>query len=624
VEGLVVTAFRRQQSNWSRARQTTTNGAGEYIFPWMAAGTYRLYVRDPQAQYAAIYFPDAADIEEGVDVVMLGTALTALDATVNEGGQITGTLSWPDGPTPFDSTVELYYLTSAPITTRLNLNDNLDLAAELRQYRLVATQTFTESVVAYEFAGLAAGRYRVCAEAVALRESLHECFDDVALGIHATDVVVTVGATVADVEIELGDGADLATLTGTLTLADDTPAVGVDVEIVPEAEVDFFASPQPQRATTDATGSFRAEGLPFGRYTVRFTDADGLYLSSDYRATPAATTASVITLAREAEVGISAVISAASLITGNVIIDGAIAGMAGQVTAYTMGDAGWSVGGTGNIVAATGEYTVALLYGGDYRLQYTVDIPQSIYYGTPGATLDTATDIAVLTGTNVGGIVMDLTPYLAGVAFGSLSGVVTFEGLPQADLLVRLYDAGGDCCVAPVPLVTVATDADGRYNVVGLPPGRYKVGVGAADQPLASLYAPDQRIYETAVVYVIGNPADGLSRQSIADVNVNIGPVGSVARRVLRPNDTAVVGATVNLYQRLGDAGNWPLVATTLTDAEGRYSFAGVVPDLYQVCIVVAGIAQPTCGGRGGQGVGFDLLVTAGQETTGIDIVDVP
>jgi 5-hydroxyisourate hydrolase-like protein (transthyretin family) len=590
----------------------------------MAAGTYRLYVRDPQEEYAAIYFPDAGDIEEAEDVVIVGAALSGVNATIGAGGQITGTLSWPDGPAPFDSIIELYYVTDMPIITRLNLNDDLALAPELRQYRLVATQSFTESVVTYEFAGLAAGRYRVCAEAVALRERLHECFDDAALGIHATDVVVVAGATVAEVEIELGDGADLATLTGTLTLTDGTPAVGVDIEIVPEPGIDFFAAPELQRATTDATGSFRAEGLPFGRYTVRFTDADGLYLPSDYRAMPDATAASVIMLAREAEVGISAVISAASLITGNVIIDGSIAGMAGQVTAYTMGDAGWAVGGTGNIIAATGEYTVAGLRGGTYRLQYTVDIPQSIYYGTPGATLDTATDIAVLTGTNVGGIVMDLTPYLAGVAFGSLSGVVTVEGAPQAALLVRVYDAGGDCCLAPVPLVTVATDAEGRYEVVGLPPGRYKVGVSAADQPLASLYAPDQRIYETAVVYVIGNPADGLSRQTIADVNVNIGPVGSVARRVLRPNDTPVTGAMVNLYQRLGDAGNWPLVATTLTDADGRYTFAGVVPDLYQVCIVVAGIAQPTCGGRGGQGVGFDLLVTAGQETTGIDIVNVP
>jgi hypothetical protein len=88
-------------------------------------------------------------------------------------------------------------------------------------------------------------------------------------------------------------------------------------------------------------------------------------------------------------------------------------------------------------------------------------------------------------------------------------------------------------------------------------------------------------------------------------VNINFGPVGSVARTVRRPDDTPVVGATVNIHQRLGDAGNWPLIASTVTGAEGKYVFSGLVPDIYQVCIVAEGIAQPSCGGRGGLGLGI-------------------
>jgi 5-hydroxyisourate hydrolase-like protein (transthyretin family) len=632
----VVTAYSRRQANWSTARQTTTNAAGEYRFPWMPAGTYRLFIRDPQGEYASIYYPNATDIEQAGDVVVTGTAQSGLNAAIGAGGRITGTLSWPDGPSPFDSTVELYYVTAAPITTRLSSGDNLDLAPELRQYRLVASRTFTEPVAPFEFTGLATGRYRVCAEALALHTQMHECFDDAALGIHATDVVVTDGATVADVEIELGDGADFNTLSGALTasesisgeltttLAITRPAVGVDVEIVAAPGIDFFAAPQPQRTTTDAAGNFRFDEVPFGRYVVRFSDADGLYLSSDYRATPEATAATVITLDRSSEVTITAVISKASLITGSVIIDGAIAGMGGQVTAFGMGETGWFIGGTGNIVAATGAYTVTGLRGGSYRLQYSTELPASIYYGAPGSTLETASEIMVMTGTSVGGLAMDLTPYIASVAYGSISGQATVEGVPQAGLVVRVYDASGDCCIAPSPLVVTETDADGRYGVAGIPPGRYKVGVSAAGQTGSTLYASGERTYETAMVFNVGNPADGISQQNISDVNITLGPVGSVARRVLRPNDTPVVGATVNLYQRLGDAGNWPLVATTTTNEEGRYTFAGVVPDIYQVCIVAEGIAEPSCGGRGGQGFGLDVVVTAGQEATGIDILDVP
>jgi 5-hydroxyisourate hydrolase-like protein (transthyretin family) len=622
--GMVVTAYRRQQNNWLNARQTTTNAAGEYRFPWMQAGTYRLLIRDPRGEYASTYYPGAADIEGASDIVVLGSAVSGINAQVGAGGSISGTLSWPDGPNTFDSLVELYYVADAPITTRLSASDNLDLAPELRQYRLIASKSFTETVANYGFSGLAAGSYRVCAQAVSLRLTLHECFDNVALGIHATDVVVASGATVTGVDIEFGDGADLSTLTGTVTLSDSTPAVGVDVEITAAPNVDFFASPPPRRTTTDASGIFRFNDLPFGRYTVRFSDADGLYLPSDYRATPEETAASVITLERSSEVGISAVVSAASLITGHIVIDNAIAGMGGQVSAFGQNSEGWFVGGTGNIVAATGAYTITGLRGGNYRLQYTVDIPASIYYGEPGATLETATDIEVMTGTAVGGIVMDLTPYIAGVAYGSLGGQVTLNGVPAAGMVVRIYDAGGDCCIAPVPLVTAETDAEGRYHVVGLPPGRYKVGVGAADQANSSLYAPDQRTYETATIFMIGNPADGVSRQNITDVNIPLGSVGSVTRRVLRPDDTPVVGVTVNIYQRLGESGNWPLVATTVTNAEGRYTFAGLVPDIYQVCIAAAGIETSTCGGRGSHGDGLDVVVTADQEATGIDILDVP
>src|SRR5215217_4074362 len=66
--GLIVVAYRRQQANWATARQTTTDATGAYTFPWMPAGTYRLYIHDPQDVYAATYYPDTADIEEAADL----------------------------------------------------------------------------------------------------------------------------------------------------------------------------------------------------------------------------------------------------------------------------------------------------------------------------------------------------------------------------------------------------------------------------------------------------------------------------------------------------------------------------------------------------------------------------
>jgi hypothetical protein len=173
-------------------------------------------------------------------------------------------------------------------------------------------------------------------------------------------------------------------------------------------------------------------------------------------------------------------------------------------------------------------------------------------------------------------------------------------------------------------VITAETDGEGHFTVGGLPAGRYKIGIALPDQSNAMLYAPDRRAYETAEIYTIGNPADQISRQVIDNVNVTLGATGSVSRTVRRPDDTPVAGLKVNLYQRLGDAGTFPLVASATTNDEGQYSFAGLVPDIYHVCIVVEGIAQPSCVGRGEAGMGLDVVVTADQEATGVDILDVP
>jgi hypothetical protein len=386
--------------------------------------------------------------------------------------------------------------------------------------------------------------------------------------------------------------------------------------------VDFFAAPQPKRSATNGAGIFRFEELPYGRYTVRFSDSDGRYFATEYRETEDATAATVISLDRSAELTITAVVEAASLITGNVTIDGAIATLGGQVSAYYLNEGSWSVGGSGNVVAATGNYTITGLPGRTYRLQVNTGLPVQIFHG--GATLETATDITVVTGTVVGGITIDLAPYLAGLPYGRISGLVTRDGAPQPAIQVVVYQAGFDCCIAPPSFVTTLTDAEGRYSIGGLPPGQYKIGIGLPDQSHPILYAPDQRTFESATVFVIGDPADGTSRQVITDVNTSLVATGSIARRVLRPDDRPLVGATVNLYQRLGEPGQFPLVASTQTDEEGRYTFGSLVPDLYQLCIVAEGMGDPSCGGRGGLGMGFDVAVIADQETTGIDIVNVP
>jgi hypothetical protein len=625
VGGMVVTAYRRQQDAWIQARQTTTTELGEYHFPWMPSGFYRLHVKDPNGLYAFAYYPSAGDIEVASDIPITGQSVEGINLQVDAAAQISGTLTWREGPSPFDSTVALYRVTSAPITTRVSSSDNLALSPDLRQYRLIERQRFTETNVLFGFTGLAAGSYRVCAEATTLHNSSHECFNNAALGIHGTDVVATPGQTIRNVTITLGDKADLATLTGTVVLTDGIPAVGVTIEVVPQPNVDFFAAPQPQNTKTDAAGNFHFDELPFGSYKLELTDPAGTYRPRTYREPADAAEPTLIVLDRASVVTVETTIQLASQIRGNVTIDGVNAGMNGQVTAYNLTPEGsWALAGSGPLVAATGAYTVPGLVGGIYRVQVQVDLPVQIFYG--GATLETAADVEVLTGTVASDINIDITPYIANVPYGTISGAVIVDGAPQPNLQVSIYPAGFDCCTAPAPLITTTTNMEGAYTVSGLPAGQYKVGVSDPNQLYATIYAPDQPTFATAALFVIGNPADGVARQTILDANSSLAAGGSVVRTIVRPDDTPVEGATVNLYQNVGDPAQfqYPLVASTVTNANGIYSFRGLAPNLYQVCILAPGITETTCGGGNGQGLGIDVVVTAGQEATGIDILNIP
>jgi hypothetical protein len=150
------------------------------------------------------------------------------------------------------------------------------------------------------------------------------------------------------------------------------------------------------------------------------------------------------------------------------------------------------------------------------------------------------------------------------------------------------------------------------------------VGVSTNDQPKPTLYAVGQPSYEFATKYLIGNPSDGLSSQTISDVNFTLGATGSISRTVIRPDNTPVVGAPVSIYQNVGDPGSWPLIASTQTDSAGHYAFAELMPGSYQICIAAEGLAESSCNGHDGKGKGVDVISTAGQQASGIDILDVP
>jgi 5-hydroxyisourate hydrolase-like protein (transthyretin family) len=618
--GIQLSLYRLQLDQWEVVRASTTNAAGEFRIPWLSAGAYRLALRDPSDTYARTFYPNAVDIEAGAALVLAGNALAPLEITLAPAAQIAGALLWPEGPLPFDTTVNLFVRTPAPITTRYTPFDQPNGSADARQWRLVESKTFTESLVAYTFDGLGAGTYRICAESVSLRTALAECYENAALPVHATSVEITAGQAISLASIFLGDSADTAVISGTLTVADGSPAAGVRVEALPAAG-EALSRPTIHTTETDATGFYRLANLPAGRYTLQFSDPRGFYFLSAYRAEPEEIDPTVIELARNDTRRIDAQVVAAGRINGFVTLDGAIPGIGGQVYAYRETELG-PVGITGPVVAATGAFTVAGLASDAYWLQLQLPLFGPLFYG--GTSVQDAARITVTTGQTVSNVIYDLLPVVARQATGAISGTVTAGNAPRAGIRVEIYGFSPDCCTPPPPFAYALTDEAGRYTLGGLPAGSYKLGFVDPNETLATLYSGNSRIYETATTIQIGDPADGVSRQFVGGVDADLVMAGAVARTVYRLDETPVAGATVRIYQQVGEAGQFPLVATTTTDSAGRYGFIRLVPDTYHLCIAAPGIEVPSCAGRGGTGVGVEVPVEAGALTSGVDVIDAP
>jgi hypothetical protein len=130
---------------------------------------------------------------------------------------------------------------------------------------------------------------------------------------------------------------------------------------------------------------------------------------------------------------------------------------------------------------------------------------------------------------------------------------------------------------APEP--TVQTAADGSYSFTGLAPGTYTVGVSGTE----ALRDPTR-----TVTVVTGQTTTG------ADIGITPNPGAISGTLTNSQNGKALSNATVYLDLR-GDGRLDPGDPTTQTDANGNYTFPGLVPGAYTVGVAgVAAGADPT------------------------------
>lgn len=282
-------------------------------------------------------------------------------------------------------------------------------------------------------------------------------------------------------------------------------------------------------------------------------------------------------------------------------------------------DAGGNLVGT-TTTDANGRYFFGNLKPGTYSVEEVQ--PNGFFHG--GQTVGSGSG-TVLGPDRIGDVQVqsrvDLTDYnfceippasLSGYAFVDANDNGTRDGGETgiSGVTIRLLDANGN----PTGQTTTTTDT-GFYTFTGLMPGKYGV---AEDQPAAYDDGKDQ--VGSAGGTALAQPGDRITGAMLSAaqdaVNYNFGeliPRGSLSGNVFADldedcirdaNETGIAGVTIHLVDQSGN-----ILRTTLTDAQGRYTFDDLAPGTYGVMEV-----QPSGFFHGGQTVGSGAGTIVGAD----------
>jgi len=357
-----------------------------------------------------------------------------------------------------------------------------------------------------------------------------------------------------------------------------------------------------ETAVTDADGKYDFVGLRPGNYTVEQSQPAGYENVSDQDGSPDGdagdsdtavdNSISVTTTTGEADMDNDFVESLLTSIWGDVTEDtngdGAGDAPIAGVT-ITLKDASGTIIAT-DVTDADGKYDFINLPAGDYTVEETqpaeyqdVSDQDESPDGDAGDS-DTTVDNSIAVTTLPGEADMDNDFVEEGLT--SIWGDVTEDtdgdgtgDAPIAGVTITLKDANG------VVVNTAVTDADGKYDFVGLPAGDYTVeqsqpsGFGdVSDQdesPDGDAGDSDTTVDNVIAVTTTANEAD-MDNDFIEEKFASISGVVLEDTDGDGQGDTPLPGVTITLKDASGN-----VVGTAVSDAQGFYNFIDLVPGVY-------------------------------------------
>jgi hypothetical protein len=154
---------------------------------------------------------------------------------------------------------------------------------------------------------------------------------------------------------------------------------------------------------------------------------------------------------------------------------------------------------------------------------------------------------------------------------------------------------------------TVRSGADGRWSLGSMPAGNYMVMIDQATLPRATAGSTPARVPVTVRAGDVAHAEHGL--MPLASVGGTVW--GDENRDGIRNDgERGLAGVVVRLFDSAGN-----LVASTITDTDGRYEFIEMMPGNYMIELDASGVPEGwmIASGPGG-GLRFGVVVGPGDE----------
>ncbi|MCB0080954.1 MAG: carboxypeptidase regulatory-like domain-containing protein [Caldilineaceae bacterium] len=481
---------------------------------------------------------------------------------------------------------------------------------------------YTRNDGTYTLCCLVPGIYRI-----GFTSSYHdpEFYDNATTVGSATDVQVTANVTTADINAEL---AHKGRIRGHVTDQRGEPINHVWVRVYPNDGDGTWS--WIQSGETGDEGAYTVEGLDRGTYRVAFAPGYGSGFYGEYynNAATIEEATDIFVDKHDTVYDIDAVLEGPTgRIQGTVKDEGdqPIAGAIALVQQDSDGDGYWS-----NVIYdetdERGFYMVAGLADGTYRVQFLdyifrykrcSNLRHIEQYYDHAETLAAATDIVIEKGKTQKHIDANLAPA------AHIRGTVTdLAGTPvSAEIIVT--GTTNDLCFG------TNVERDGSYDV-GVDPGSYYILFYAGDS-LVSYVAYTWEFYNDVASEVAATPVTVGPRSTVADINAQLAPGGTIRGTVTGPDNLPLPQIQVTAYTDEDGDGIWQPFSTTQTDAGGAYAIPGVGGyDGVNYRIGLRDLRTPpqyhpdVYGGMGYPENGTDVTVGEDQEVTGIDSSMVP